>query len=184
MRPHVPDAGVFAWRRGRLQVRDATILALRERVQQWFGVDVRIASPRAASERISLHVPLASADSLIAALALLGDGKIERSGTEITVGVAPGREASAPVAPAETGVARGANRALAEDSGDSEDPRRCPAADDSGALIDPARAWLGLCVPRRRHRRSRVTRPNPAPNGPKGTPVRGEAGKRGQYPAP
>ena len=91
-------AEAFAWRRGRLQVRGATILALRERVQQWFGVDVRFASPRAASERISLDVPLASADSLIAALAALGDGTIERSGTEITVGVAPGRAAPAPAA--------------------------------------------------------------------------------------
>jgi ferric-dicitrate binding protein FerR (iron transport regulator) len=91
-------AVAFAWRRGRLQVLGATVLALRERVQQWFGVDVRFASPRAASERISFDVPLASADSLIAALAALGDGKVERSGTDITVGAAPGREASAPVA--------------------------------------------------------------------------------------
>lgn len=82
----------FSWQRGRLQLRDASMLQLRERIQQWYGLDVRFASPRASSERVTLDVPLEPADSLLAALATLG-GEIERAGGVVTVGLTQAKPA-------------------------------------------------------------------------------------------
>ena len=83
----------FSWQRGRLQLRDASMLQLRERIQQWYGLDVRFASPRASSERVTLDVPLEPADSLLAALATLGGGEIERAGGVVTVGLTQAKPA-------------------------------------------------------------------------------------------
>ena len=83
----------FSWQRGRLQLRDASMLQLRERIQQWYGLDVRFASPRASSERVTLDVPLEPADSLLAALATLGGGEIERAGGVVTVGLTQSKPA-------------------------------------------------------------------------------------------
>ena len=82
----------FSWQRGRLQLRDASMLQLRERIQQWYGLDVRFASPRASSERVTLDVPLEPADSLLAARATLG-GEIERAGGVVTVGLTQAKPA-------------------------------------------------------------------------------------------
>ncbi|MBK8060728.1 MAG: hypothetical protein IPK33_23385 [Gemmatimonadetes bacterium] len=83
----------FSWQRGRLQLRDASMLQLRERIQQWYGFEVRFASPRASSERVTLDVPLEPADSLLAALATLGGGEIERAGGVVTVGLTQAKPA-------------------------------------------------------------------------------------------
>lgn len=83
----------FSWQRGRLQLRGASMLQLRERIQQWYGLDVRFASPRASSERVTLDVPLEPADSLLAALATLGGGEIERAGGVVTVGLTQAKPA-------------------------------------------------------------------------------------------
>ena len=83
----------FSWQRGRLQLRDASMLQLRERIQQWYGFEVRFASPRASSERVTLDVPLEPADSLLAALATLGGGEIERAGGVVTVGLTQSKPA-------------------------------------------------------------------------------------------
>lgn len=83
----------FSWQRGRLQLRGASMLQLRERIQQWYGFEVRFASPRASSERVTLDVPLEPADSLLAALATLGGGEIERAGGVVTVGLTQAKPA-------------------------------------------------------------------------------------------
>jgi len=88
----------FAWQQGRLQLRDVSVLILRERVQQWFGFDLRFATPRASEELITLDVPLEPADSVLAALAALGDGAIERSGSIVTVGASTPRPSRGSVA--------------------------------------------------------------------------------------
>lgn len=94
----------FAWQRGRLQLRGASVLVLRERLQEWFDLDLRFATPRAPSETITLDVPLQPTDSVLAVLAMLGDGVLEREGSTVTVGARQPR-AARPATPARRATA-------------------------------------------------------------------------------
>ncbi len=78
-------AAAFAWRDGRLvlargPVRHATAAAL-----QWFDLDVRYEPERTAADSIAVDVPLATPDSLIATLAALADGRLERNGRRVLI---------------------------------------------------------------------------------------------------
>ena len=83
----------FAWRSGRLQLRDIPPLLLRERALQWFDVDLAFRGALSPASVMSLNVPLGAPDSLVAAIAAAGWGNVERRGREVTISAATARQA-------------------------------------------------------------------------------------------
>jgi hypothetical protein len=95
----------FAWRRGRLHLRDIPPLLLRERALQWFDIDLLFRGGLSPAAVMSLNIPLGAPDSLVAAIAAAGWGNAERRGREVTISVPsraapPARRASRPRIPA------------------------------------------------------------------------------------
>ncbi len=82
-------SAAFGWRRDRLQLREVPLQTIREKVLQWFDVDVQLMVRQSPAAVASVDVPLSSVDSLVAALETVGQGRAVREGKTIVVGAAP-----------------------------------------------------------------------------------------------